>query len=893
MKHVCKRVMAVLLAVVMICSVFSPSVFATTDDEFSVVVSMEALTLGQSFYYEPTVYTLSKINELIATKGYEARTEENLTAAIATLAMFIDNGVEYDNTGSIDGDSFYLSAVKVGDSGAVSVPEIIVAKSGKTAEELTASGRSDAEWLGEFDYNTMTGWMITVNDEMINVSAGAYTVADGAVIRWQYTLQGYGADLGHGYGGSGYFTPAERKDLYTAYAGCNDSVKKASVMSTINKLDATQEEVDAAAAALTDTPPVAQDVSDVLNATMAQQAVDIPTPGFGTLGGEWTVLCLARGGCYEKDNAYFTGYYDRVVEAVNETAASVSLANGALSSSKSTDNSRLILALSSIGKDATSVGNWNLITPYEDFNWIKNQGINGPVFALIALDTHNYQTADTTIRQQCVDYILQSQVSGGGWAFFGSTPDPDMTGMVLQALAPYKEQEAVAAAADTAFTVLSNMQEEDGGYGSWGTINCESTAQVITACAAWGINPDTDSRFIKNGKSAVDAIVSYYDSSAKAFKHTADGSVDRMATDQACYALVAYDRLMKGKTSLYDMSDVTFESGAPATDEMTAVLGLPAQVESTAGTTFHATVNLTQWDNEAGYKLIDLIVTVPEGLSVTGVTAGSRLSGGELSYNLEADTGKLRIVYFDANEHSNLAISGTEYPAEVLTVGFAVENVTVGSTLPIAIRGMSVKKTSDSTDENAMVIVNTDTETASGNVEVVQGISFSAVTVCTGDDVDLIPSNKKTVAVAVTGAARGGKLQYNDGTHEVTFLYSLPISRNTGVNTYLALVDADIAMSEFVNKSNYSFPDGKADRIEFGDINGDAEVNAQDALAVVDFWLRKGEEPTDLQILTSNVNGDSRINTFDALGIVEAFVNGDPNTGYLIVTKVSTLFTNS
>lgn len=891
MKHVSKRVMAVLLAVVIICSVFPFSALAAEGDEFSVVVSMEGLTLGQGFYYEPTVYTLSRINELIAAKGYEARTAENLTAAMATLAMFIDKGVEYDNTGSIDGDSFYLSAVKVGDSGAVTVPEIIITKSGLTAEALTASGRSDPEWLGEFDYNTMTGWMITVDDSMINVGAGAYTVTDGAVIRWQYTLQGYGADLGYGWGGSSYFEPVERKDLYTAYAGCTDSAKKASVISTINKLDATQEEVDAAVAVLTESPRVAQDVSAVLNATMVQQAVDIPTPGFGTLGGEWTVLCLARGGHYEKNNAYFTGYYDRVVEAVNETAASVSLANGALSSSKSTDNSRLILALSAIGKDATSVGDWNLITPYEDFNWIKNQGINGPVFALIALDTHNYQTADTTIRQQCVDYILQSQVSGGGWAFFGSTPDPDMTGMVLQALAPYKDQEAVAAAADTAFTVLSNMQEDDGGYGSWGTINCESTAQVITACAAWGINPDTDSRFIKSGKSAVDAILTYYDSSAKAFRHTADGSVDRMATDQACYALVSYDRLLKGKTSLYDMSDVTFESSVPATDEMAAVLGLPAQVESTVGTTFNATVNLTKWDNEAGYKLIDLIVTVPEGLSVTGVTPGSRLSGGELSYNLEADTGKLRIVYFDANENSNLAISGTEYPAEVLTIGFAVENVTAGSTLPIAISGMSVKLLSDSTDENAMIIV--DTANASGNVEVVQGISFSAVTVYTGDDVDLIPSNKKAVAVSVTGATRGEKLQYNDGTHEITFLYSLAISRSSKVNTYLALVDADIAMSEFVNKSNYSFPGGKADRIEFGDINGDAEVNAQDALAVVDFWLRKGEEPTDLQILTSNVNGDSRINTFDALGIVEAFVNGDPNTGYLIVTKVSTLFTNS
>ena len=64
--------------------------------------------------------------------------------------------------------------------------------------------------------------------------------------------------------------------------------------------------------------------------------------------------------------------------------------------------------------------------------------------------------------------------------------------------------------------------------------------------------------------------------------------------------------------------------------------------------------------------------------------------------------------------------------------------------------------------------------------------------------------------------------------------------------------------------------------------------DAQDALAVVDTWLRKGEEPTDEQILTMNVNGDSRINTFDALGIVEKFVNGSE---YAVVIKAATITT--
>lgn len=905
------KAIALLLAIVMIVSLLPTTVFAAKTDEFTVVVSMEGLTLGQGLYVEPKAYTLDEINTLIATEGYGPYTEDTLTAGMATLAMMIDKGLEYENTGSWN-NGMYLSSVKDLDTGVVDIPAVITENGGPSNEDN--DGNND-EYLGEFDYSSMSGWMITVNDFMIDVGCADWVFADGVangkcedygnlyVVRWHFTLCGYGADLGFstGWGNDAYFDHVNKDMMYAAYALSDDSAAKASVMPTMENLTATAEEVAAAEAALTPqsepdqpSPNQGQDVSTVLNETMAQLAATITEPTFGSTGGEWTVLCLARGGYYEKDNAYFTSYYDRIVEYVNETAASVSLANGAIHKSKSTDNSRLILALSSIGKDATSVGDWNLVTPYADFSWIKKQGINGPIFALVALDSHDYQATDTTIRQQCVDYILESALDGGGWALSGETADPDITAMALQALVNYKDQAAVSAAAEEAFTWLSSAQNEKGGYSSWGTENSESIAQVITACTAWGINPDTDSRFVKNGNSAVDAILSYYDSGAKAFKHVADGEVDAMATDQACYALIAYDRFLNGKTSLYDMSDVTFEtSETPETpetpdDTIRAILGLPTKVEAAEDTTFHATVSLTNWDNEAGYKLIDLIVTVPEGLRVTDVTPGSRLSGGELSYNLEAGTGKLRIVYFDANENSDLTISGTEYPAEVLTIGFALENVAAGSTLPIAISGMSVKLISDSADENAMIIV--DTANASGSVEVVQGVSFSAVTLYTGDDVDLIPSTRKAVAVSVTGTSTGAKIQYNDGTNEIAFLLSVEMSRKIGVNTYVALVDASIEMPEFVDASNYNIPDGKSDRIDFGDINGDGEINAQDALAAVDFWLRKGEEPTDLQILTSNVNGDSRINTFDALGIVEWFVNG---ADYGVVTKAAALFTNS
>lgn len=49
-----------------------------------------------------------------------------------------------------------------------------------------------------------------------------------------------------------------------------------------------------------------------------------------------------------------------------------------LHNTKSTDNSRVILALTAIGKDVTDVASYNLLEPLADMDYVKKQGINGP-----------------------------------------------------------------------------------------------------------------------------------------------------------------------------------------------------------------------------------------------------------------------------------------------------------------------------------------------------------------------------------------------------------------------------------------------------------------------------------------------------------------------------------
>ena len=276
------------------------------------------------------------------------------------------------------------------------------------------------------------------------------------------------------------------------------------------------------------------------------------TPGVGSTGGEWMVIGLARSG-----RPVPAGYYDNVVEYVKAMAD----ANERLHRAKVTDNARVILGLTAIGKDVTNVGGHNLLKGLDNMAYVQKQGINGPIWTLIALDSHNYPTMGDVTREKLIQVILDAQLPGGGWNLSGENADTDMTAMAIQALAPYyKTNETVKAAVDKALEALSALQRSDGGFGSWGTVNSESCAQVIVALTALGIDPATDSRFVKNGSTVLGALAGFYVDGG-GFKHTADGERNGMATEQGYYALAAYYRFANGQTSLYDMSDVTIQTG--------------------------------------------------------------------------------------------------------------------------------------------------------------------------------------------------------------------------------------------------------------------------------------------------------------------------------------------
>lgn len=289
-----------------------------------------------------------------------------------------------------------------------------------------------------------------------------------------------------------------------------------------------------------------------------QSAVSAPVVSY--LFGEWAVLGQARAKV-PLSEAYIAAYYEKVVAYVQKNMG----ADGVLVDPESrnptvTDNERIILALTAIGKDPANVGGKNLLTALQDKDIMKvtdtsNTDINGLVMGLLALNSRNY-TSDTS---WLVQAVLAQQNEDGSWSASADTKsvgDVDMTAMALQALAPYYKDggnETVNTAVEKALNWLSGKYRS--GYDS-----SESCAQVVIALSALNLDANTDARFTKTveGKtlSVLGNLLQYRVAENGGFKHQfTDKAVNEMATEQALCAMAAYARFTEKANALYDMTD--------------------------------------------------------------------------------------------------------------------------------------------------------------------------------------------------------------------------------------------------------------------------------------------------------------------------------------------------
>ncbi len=291
-------------------------------------------------------------------------------------------------------------------------------------------------------------------------------------------------------------------------------------------------------------------------------------------GSEWAMLGLVRSG-YPLPRGFCESYYESV-------RAYLEGKQGKLT--KVTEYARFSIALTSMGYDPSQVGGYDLTEGLMDFEKMTSIGMNGAIWGLLGLDCGNHRSDDpeaAAVRQRYVELLLGRQLAGGGFSLTGrggaSTPaDTDITAMTLQALAGYMDREDVKEAVDRAVDCLSGMQQEDGGYGTMNIATSESIAQVLVALGELGIDAE-DPRFVKNGRSALDALLDYRQKDGS-FVHVLDGGdqgQSGISCDQGFYALVAVLLARRGEGGLYHMAGVP-EAKAP---EAGPLSGLPGKHE--------------------------------------------------------------------------------------------------------------------------------------------------------------------------------------------------------------------------------------------------------------------------------------------------------------------------
>ena len=421
---------------------------------------------------------------------------------------------------------------------------------------------------------------------------------------------------------------ADARAAYDAYAG------EFSAQNMVSNLDV----LEAAEAALEALEDGGQDTSgyrEALKEALSYLAESVASPIVGPEKGEWAVLAQARAGSL--DSTTRTSYLANLRTYVQQRGGEL---DQSADQTLHTEYSRVVLAMTSLGEDAEhfQVGDvtYNLVEPLLEPSQdktsayayqVSEQGNNGTIWALIALDSGGYRNDDegNAARAAWIDLIIDKQQADGNWPIYN--PDQVATGsgselggvdvcaMAVQALAPYYLDQSrfdalgathshaeLKSAVDKAVNFLSTSQNGTGGYRS-----AESSAQVIVALAALGRDAATDSAFTKNSISALAGLLDYQQEDG-GFSHATTGGTNQMASEQAAYALVAYDRYKSNKNSLYDMTDV-FTSQPSDTHTIRAEAGAGGSIDPSGTFTVEdgADVTFTITPND-GYQIADIQV---------------------------------------------------------------------------------------------------------------------------------------------------------------------------------------------------------------------------------------------------------------------------------------------
>lgn len=274
---------------------------------------------------------------------------------------------------------------------------------------------------------------------------------------------------------------------------------------------------------------------------------------------DWTAMALAMAGEEEAYADYLKQMEEYVTNCYKE--------QGYIDDVKATETQRIALTILALGGDPTAFGTdkeGNPVNLIADGTWnfagdsMGNQGTNGYIYGLLTLDAKGYEIpANVSVtRESIVESILNAQSEEGGFSLAAAGEgDIDITAMALQALAPYQDRQNVKEAVEKALGWISGQMSEYATFMAYNTESCESSAQVLMAMAALGIDYRTDERFIKNDMTILDGMEQFRLEEGTYMHTPVDGAGDLMATQQSLLALLALEKAGNSSGWLFDFTD--------------------------------------------------------------------------------------------------------------------------------------------------------------------------------------------------------------------------------------------------------------------------------------------------------------------------------------------------
>lgn len=287
-----------------------------------------------------------------------------------------------------------------------------------------------------------------------------------------------------------------------------------------------------------------------LNAFSTDGLLDALSENAGTYSSDWYFIALSQYGINCENKKTVNKLLNVADDFYKEETENV----------KATDLQRVALTLSVCGKDITDINGHNLLADAsynrEKYRPLDSQGVNSLAYALILLDSKNYNVPKNAKlkRKNIINKILSYELKNGGYALFGNSADVDITSIVLQSLSPYKNDSNVKKSVNKCLNILCNRQDSSGAFKSFDNkITAESTAQVIIALTSLNINPFYDKRFIKNGNTALDGL-NLFKNDDGGYCHMTGLSTNAIATYQSLCSLVSVYKYLSGRGYLYNFS---------------------------------------------------------------------------------------------------------------------------------------------------------------------------------------------------------------------------------------------------------------------------------------------------------------------------------------------------